>query len=136
MKNEKILKTIIIIFAGILIVLSTFVYGNIQRAKQKTANDNKAVVVPAQTETSTKLPDVENKPKSPNQATPTVAVVPSASQPTGIKTPATGASDAVIPLTIISVLAYIYISSLKKTSQLTSAKSLVDHNYISKNIYK
>lgn len=125
MRNDRILKTIIILFAAVLVILSTFVYGNIQRAKQKTAsNSNKAVVVPSSNDSSAKLPNSENKPTSlPPATTPaTTAVVPT-TQPNAAKTPATGSSDAVLPMTIISGLGYIYITKSKKTRQQAFSKS-------------
>ncbi len=125
MQNDRILKTIIILFAGVLVILSTFVYGNIQRSKQKTAsNSNNAVVVPPSNDSSTKLPNSDNKPASlPPATTPAAVPVAPSTQPNAAKTPATGASDAVLPMTIISVLGYIYFSRAKRSSQLALSKS-------------
>jgi hypothetical protein len=49
-------------------------------------------------------------------------VVPS-TQSGAAKIPATGASDAVFPMTIISVLAYIYFFRAKRPSHLAPSKS-------------
>ncbi len=125
MRNDRILKTIIILFAAVLIILSTFVYGNIQRAKQKTAsNTNKTVIVPPSNDSSAKLPNSDDKPQElpPATSPATVAVVPS-TQSGAAKIPATGASDAVFPMTIISVLAYIYFFRAKRPSHLAPSKS-------------
>ncbi|MBA3679174.1 hypothetical protein H0W80_03225 [Candidatus Saccharibacteria bacterium] len=131
MRNETLLKVIIAVFAIILIVLATFVYGNIQRSnqnKQKSTNNSN--------QTSVKTPDTiaQNQPNQSSQSgkspTPTPTPAPSpaskpapvvASPPAKANMPTTGAGDAVIPMTILSVLAYIV---LKKRDLIVSKSQL------------
>jgi len=134
MRNETLLKVIIAVFAIILIVLATFVYGNIQRSnqnKQKSTNNSNQTSVKTLDTTGQDKPNQSSQPgqsgKSPT-TTPTPAPSP-ASKPAPVVTsppakanmPTTGAGDAVIPMTILSVLAYIV---LKKRDLIVSKSQL------------
>lgn len=132
MRNETLLKVIIAVFAIVLIVLATFVYGNVQRSKQKSSSSNNQASVqpPANSpdkSQSNNQQQASPKPTTPPATTPTPA--PSApvapTQPATSNIPATGASDAVIPMTILSVLAYLYFkSSTRNSSQIVSKSTL------------
>lgn len=120
-RHETLLKVIIIAFAIILIILATFVYGNIQRSNQKKSNSNNQNTVQTQTSseqtkegTATNDKPAEDKNKSSNQPStaPAPTPTPTPQSPSQNSTmPATGASDGVIPMTILSVLSYMYIKS-------------------------
>ncbi len=133
MRHETLLKVIIITFAIILIILATFVYGNIQRSNQKKSSSNNQNTVqtqtnsePANDNTATNdKPAEENK--SSNQPTqqpstnPTPTPAPTSQPPVQNSTiPATGAGDGVIPMTILSVLGYMYVKS-KNSKQSTQS---------------
>lgn len=131
MRNETLLKVIIAVFAIVLIVLATFVYGNVQRSKQKTSTggNNQASVstpnsatttLPDQSVQPNQAPPAASKPAAPapaSAATPPVA-------PTPTKTaamPSTGAEGAVIPMTVLAVLGYILVTNrwvVRSKSQL------------------
>ena len=107
MSHESLLKGLIAFFTIIFIVLATFVYGNIERSKQKTASStNQATVLPPAETTKT------------NPTPTTTAVAPSVTTPK--TTPTTGAGDNVLPMTILSVLGYMLFRYRKK---LTTQKS-------------
>lgn len=139
MRHETLLKIIIIVFAVTLIILATFVYGNIQRSNQKKSSSNDQNTVQTQTNSETvkdsNVPDDKQATNnsSNNQATqstaPAQTPAPSSTTPsTGAKTaniPATGASNAVIPMTILSVLGYLYIKSRSEKKALVYGSSQI-----------
>lgn len=133
MRHETLLKVIIITFAIVLIILATFVYGNIQRSNQKKSTSDNQNTVQTQTnsETSKENSSTSDKPTDQNNqstqntkpSTPTAAPTPAASVPSTGATrsiPATGASDAVVPMTILSVLGYLYIKSKNNKQEIQS----------------
>lgn len=104
MRHETVLKIIIGFFAIMLIVLATFVYGNVQRSKQKSQNNPSTNTEQAQQNNqSTPKNDTAN----PTPATPPAVVPTSPAQTSSTNIPATGANDAVLPSTILGVLGYI-----------------------------
>lgn len=121
MRQDTLLRIIIAVFAIILIVLATFVYGNVARNKQKANTTNTAAVDDTQTTTSTDQASNQTSSQStntPTASTPsnqvssnTTPTSGSSSQTTTI--PQTGPNGAVIPMTILSVLGYMYIKSRK-----------------------
>lgn len=133
MRHETLLKVIIITFAIILIILATFVYGNIQRSNQKKSSSNNQNTVqtqtnsePANDNTATNdKPAEENKssdqPAQQPSTNPTPTPAPAPQPPAQNSTiPATGAGDGVIPMTILSVLGYMYVKS-KNSKQSTQS---------------
>lgn len=132
MRNETLLKVIIAVFAIILIVLATFVYGNVQRSKQKnSSNNNQASVQPPATSPDkpqqNTQPQSNAKPTPPPVTAPTPPVSPPvvAAKPSSAQMPVTGASDAVIPMTILSVLGYLYYKGFARNrNQIISKSSL------------
>lgn len=128
MRNETLLKIIIAAFAIILIILATFVYGNIQRSKQKTKTTSNQNTVQSpqsstQQNTDNKNTEQNNSTSNPSSTTqPTQnqqsnSVSPSTTAPSSTQQnssiPSTGANDAVIPMTIVSTLGYVYIKNRK-----------------------
>lgn len=123
MRHETLLKIIIGVFAIMLIVLATFVYGNVQRSKQK-ANNTNTQSTPSPNQTA-----VDNdKPATPSNNTTPPVTAPS-TQPTtppvatatpqSTNIPATGASDAVLPMTVLAILSF----ALYNRKQVVYSKS-------------
>jgi len=126
MRHETLLRVIIATFAIILIVLATFVYGNVQRSKQKASTPtNQATVENPSTSSTTQDQPTSNQsqPSTTKQDEPTASqpaqtqATPSTgntntTQPT-TSIPATGGGAGVVPMTILSVLTYLYIKSRK-----------------------
>ncbi len=112
MRHETLLKVIIAFFGITLIVLATFVYGNVQRSKQKNqtaqTNQNQTNNQAVNTNGST----ASDAPKTnPAPASPTTPAPVAPTQPKTTNIPTTGADNPVLPMTILSVLGYLAYKS-------------------------
>ncbi len=130
MRHETLLKIIIATFAIILIILGTFVYGNIQRSKQtnKGGSNQATVQSPKENEntnnsnsdtpTSNTPTNQSSSNASQNSAPQSNPVAPTNTPAPNTTTniPTTGANEAVIPMTVLSTLAYLTFRSRKNNS--------------------
>lgn len=123
MRNETLLKVIIGVFAIILIILGTFVYGNFVRNKQ-TAQNNQANKNEAAVEKPNTVPEAAPAPAPAAPATTPAqpATTPAAPATTPVATtahpkaemPSTGgAQDGIIGATILAIAGYLFIKSRK-----------------------
>ncbi len=120
MRHDTLLKVIIAVFGIILIVLATFVYGNVQRSKQKAQNNqpNNTTQTQEVSQTPTKNDNQANTNQAPAAQSAKTPVAPT--KPASTSIPNTGASGlAAIPMTIIAVLGYV----LRGQHSITRSKS-------------
>lgn len=112
MRHETLLKVIIAFFGITLIVLATFVYGNVQRSKQKTqtaqTNQNQTNNQAVNTNGSA-ASDAPKTSQSPATSAAPAPVTPT--QPKTANIPTTGADSPVLPMTILSILVYLAYKS-------------------------
>lgn len=113
MRNETLLKVIIGVFAIILIILGTFVYGNFVRNKQTTQN-NQANKNEAAVEKPNTVPEPAPAPTpATTPAAPATTPVATTTHPKAEMPSTGGAQDGIIGATILAIAVYLFVKSRK-----------------------